>query len=178
MTDSGVLVLVITGSVGVGKSSTADVISEILRKRDVPHAVIDMDYLRYAFPRPADDPFHRTLGAKNLASVWKNYQSIGVRNIIIPNIVEDKADVDAIAKAIPGAKVFVVRLKASLDTIHNRLHERHHNRDSDNLNWHLDRADELTKQLESSKVEDFVVDTDDKPLREIAKEILVKWLSN
>lgn len=178
MTDNAIDVLVITGSVGVGKSSTADAISEILRKRDVPHAVIDMDYLRYAFPRPTDDPFHQVLGAKNLASVWKNYESIGVRKIIIPNVVEDKADVDAIAKAIPNAKVTVVHLKANLDTVHKRLHERHGKRDMDNLNWHLDRAVELTKQLEDADVEDFVVDTEDKPLTDVAEQILAKWLNN
>lgn len=176
MTDNKVDILVITGSVGVGKSSTADMISEILRIQDVPHAVIDMDYLRYAFPRPKGDPFHQALGIKNLASLWKNYNSVGVRKLIIPNVVEGKSDIENIAKAIPSSKVTVVRIKASLETIHKRLNERHGKRDEDNLKWHLDRAVELTEQLENSHLEDFSVDTENKTLKDIAEEILESWL--
>ncbi len=151
--------------------------SEILRKRDVPHAVIDVDYLRYAFPRPKDDPFYQTLGIKNLASIWGNYKAIGINKIIIPNVVESRTDVDAIAQVIPGAKVSVVRIKANLNTVHKRLHKRHNNRDNENLTWHLDRAVELNNQLEDSKIEDFIVDSENKSLKKVAEEILKKWLN-
>lgn len=176
--DVDVDVLVVIGSVGVGKSSTADAASEILRKRDVPHAIIDMDYLRYAFPWPASDPFHQALGTKNLAGIWKNYQEIDVRKLIISNVVESRADIDAIAKAIPGAKLTVVLLKADVATVHERLRERHGKRDSENLNWHLDRARKLTGQLEDAGIEDFAVDTKGKSLAAVAETILAKWPNN
>lgn len=149
--------------------------SEILRKQNVLHAIIDMDYLRYVFPRPENDPFHRSLSAKNLASIWQNYKAIGVNNVIIPNVVEDRTDVEAIAKAITDSEITVVRLRASIETIHKRLHERHGKRDNENLQWHLNRAEELTTQLEDTDIENFIVDTDNKSLDQIANEILSQW---
>ncbi|HEU4966351.1 MAG TPA: adenylyl-sulfate kinase [Candidatus Saccharimonadales bacterium] len=55
-TKSAIQVLIITGPVGVGKSSTAMAVSEILQDRAISHAVVDMDYLRSAYPRPEHDP--------------------------------------------------------------------------------------------------------------------------
>src|ERR1700722_4026670 len=104
-------VLVITGSVGAGKSSVAAAISERLNKANVLHALIDMDYLRYAFPRPEDDPFHRVLGIKNLTSVANNYIEAGINNFIIPNVVEHQDDVDDIKKAITNSELLIIRLR-------------------------------------------------------------------
>jgi len=47
-------VAVITGTVGVGKTSVALEMSEILAARAVPHALVDLDALSYVFPRPAE----------------------------------------------------------------------------------------------------------------------------
>ena len=40
-------IAVISGPVGVGKSSTADELSEIMENDEVPHTYIDLDHLRY-----------------------------------------------------------------------------------------------------------------------------------
>lgn len=169
-------VLIIIGPVGVGKTTVSDAVSEILIERSIPHAVIDLDNLRYAFPRPSKDPFHAELGYKNLAAVWKNYKDVGVTFIVIPNVLEERSDEEKIKEAIPGAKVTVVRLRAPIETIHNRLKTREKSEKS--LNWHLNRAAQLNDQLEQSKIEDFVVDIDDKAPSEIAKEILSRFDQN
>ena len=39
-------VIFLNGPVGVGKSTVANAISELLEARGVHHAVVDMDYLR------------------------------------------------------------------------------------------------------------------------------------
>lgn len=167
-----VQVLIIIGPVGIGKTSIADAISEILSEKSIHHAVIDLDHLRYAFPRPSTDWFHTKLGYKNLAAVWKNYQEVGVKCIIIPNVLEDREDIKHIEEAIPGAVVTVVRLTAPIETIHNRIKGREKSEKS--LNWHLNRAVELNNKLEGKNVEDFTVSTENKSIKEIAEEVLEK----
>lgn len=165
-------VLIVMGSVGVGKSSVANAISEILLDKFIHHAVIDLDSLRHAFPRPAADWFHVTLGYKNLGCVWKNYKEVGVTCAVIPNVLEDRNDIKEIEKAIPGASVTVVRLKANLITIQTRLKGREKSIKS--LEWHIKRAAELDEQLDNKQIEDFIVDTENKTIDEVAREILTK----
>lgn len=163
-------VLIIIGPVGIGKTSVADAISELLSEKSIHHAIIDLDHLRYAFPRPSTDWFHTKLGYKNLAAVWKNYQEVGVKCVVIPNVLEDREDIKHIEEAIPGALVTVVRLTAPIETIHERIKEREKSEKS--LNWHLNRAVELSNKLEGRNVEDFTVSTEGKTIEEIAKEVL------
>ena len=167
--------LVITGSVGVGKSSVAEAISKVLSNKKISNVVIDLDYIRDAYPKPKNDPFHMKLGYKNLSAVWKNYKTVGVTHFIVPNVVENRTDLKKFKSAVPNANIQVVRLKADIKTVHNRLK----NRDKgESLKWHLNRAIVLTKQLENAKVENFVIDTNNKPILKVAQEIILKlgWL--
>lgn len=172
MKNSVIPVLVVIGPVEVGKTSVADAISEILSEKSIHHAIIDLDNLRYAFPRPLTDWFHSALGYKNLASVWQNYKEVGVNCVVIPNVMEDREEIKHIEEAIPGAVVTVVRLTAPIETIHNRIKGREKSEKS--LQWYLNRAEELSKQLADKHIEDFVVDTDNKTIQNVAKEILEK----
>ena len=168
--------LIISGPVGVGKSSTADTMSEILSKQDIAHAVVDMDYLRYAYPSPKDDPFNTELGLRNLSIICKNYKAIGIKKLLIPTVVESQADIDSLANALSSSKITVVYLEGQIETIHQRLHERHGKRDKDNLDWHLNRSIEQVEQNKGIKHRDFIVDTTNKSLPEVANEVLDKWM--
>lgn len=167
--------LILTGSVGVGKSSVAYAISKILSSIKISNVVVDLDHIRDAHPKPKNDPFHMNLGYKNLSALWKNYKAIGVTHLIVPNVVENKSDLKKFKFAISNADIQTVRLKADIKTIHSRLK----NRDKgESLKWHLNRAIVLTKQLENAKVENFVIDTKNKSILKIAEEIIHKlgWL--
>ena len=48
--DGRVTALVLSGSAGSGKTTQANVISEVLREADVGHAVIDLDELSRVWP--------------------------------------------------------------------------------------------------------------------------------
>ncbi|AZN41774.1 hypothetical protein [Paenibacillus albus] len=172
--NSQVPVLNIIGPVGIGKSSTADAISEVLEyDHALPHAVVDLDHVRRGFPPPEGDPFNRELGFHNLAAVWNNYRSFGAKCLIIPSVMEGNEDLDKLRRSVPGADLFIVRLTAPLEVNHARIRGREKTEDS--LNWHLKRSAQLAEELAAKKLEHIVVDAETKSPSEIAREIIREW---
>jgi adenylylsulfate kinase len=169
-------VLNIIGPVGIGKTSIAFAISDIFQydyAKVLPHALIDLDDVRRAWPTPEGDPFNMAVGFKNLVAVWRNYQETGARCLIIPSVMESPEDFDSIRTAVPGADIFVVRLTAPLHVNHERIRGRE--KTEDDLKWHLDRSTQLAQELAEKKLEHMVVDTEDKQPKEIAQEIFEHW---
>ncbi len=167
-------VLVLTGPVGVGKTAVAAELSNRLRDMQVPHALVDMDWLRECYPSPPQDRFHTALGLRNLAAVWANYRAAGAGRLIIVDIVEARSEVNDYRVAIPGAAVAIIMLKATLPTIHRRLEGRE---TGASLEWHKRRAVELSEQWAEHPVEDFIIETEGKTVAEVAEELLVvaRW---
>ena len=164
-------VLALTGPVGVGKSAVAGEASDILRGLSIAHALVDMDYLRRCYPRPADDPHHTALGLRNLAAVWANYQAAGAERLIIVDIVETRSSVAGYRSAVPGADILVVRLNAGLPVIHRRLQGRD---TGQSLRWHLHRAGELLRLWQEQPVEDLLIETEGKEVGDVAREVLAR----
>jgi hypothetical protein len=132
-----------------------------------------MDNLTCAYPHPDNDRFNSALGYKNLSSIWPNYKKMGIRNLIIPTVIESNEAIRKYKSAVPNSHVTVARLTAKVSTLHNRLEQREV---GDPLTWHKNRAIELSKQFEERKLENFVIDTENKPITEVAEEVLSKWL--
>ena len=109
-------VLVVTGPVGVGKSVVAGELARLLEEMRLPYAEIDMDWLRYCYPRPEHDRFHMALGLQNLAAISANYRAAGAKRLIVVDIVETRSSIGAYREAIPDADILVVRLNATLPT--------------------------------------------------------------
>ena len=168
---ANVPVLVVTGPVGVGKTTVAAALSELLQRTRIPHAVIDMDALRWCSPSPAHDPFHTALGLQNLAAVWPNYRAAGAERLILVDIVESREEVGRYEEAVPGTGIVVVRLRALVPTIWHRLEGREV---GEGLAWHRRRAVELVTQMEDAQVEDLLVDTDGRTVADIVQEILFR----
>jgi adenylylsulfate kinase len=164
-------VLVLTGPVGVGKTAVASALSGLLEQTGIPHALIDMDWLRWCYPTPSDDPFHMALGLRNLAMVWGNYRAVGARWLILVDIVETREALAEYHAAIPDASIIVVRLQATLPTILHRLRRRE---TGASLTWHEQRADELARLMAEQAVEDLLVQTEAKTVEEIAREVLTR----
>jgi len=162
-------VLLVTGPVGVGKTSAAEAVAERLTEARVPHALVDIDRISLCYPTPPDDRFNERLGNRNLASIWPNFEAAGATCLILARVVESRDDIAAYREAIPGARILVVRLRASLKTLAERV--RHRERGS-GLDWHLARAAELAPQMDRDRVEDLLIETDGRTILEIADEIL------
>ena len=102
--------LIITGTMGAGKTSALGEASDILGLQGVAHAAIDLDSLGLALlPSAAssDGAMYR-----NLQSVCENYSSLGVRRLLLARAIEDCAELE-ICKGIVSASNTVVCRGAS-----------------------------------------------------------------
>jgi adenylylsulfate kinase-like enzyme len=169
--------LIITGPVGVGKTTVAGEVSEQLAAAGVAHAFVDIDSLRWCYPRPADDRFRIQLAMRNLASLWPNFRAAGATHLVAADVIESRAELRRFETAIPQALITVVRLRASVEVLWQRVAQRELGSGRD---WHLRRAAELAAQMERDAVEDLLVETDGRAIAEIAGEIVLhtSWISS
>lgn len=173
--DEQTRVLVVTGPVGVGKTSTAIAIGEELKRAGEPFAVIDVDWLRWAGPAPPDDRFNSRLGHRNLAAVAANFRAAGARWLVCADVIESAADRAAYEAIIPRSALTIVRLRAPVEDIHRRLEGREC---GDDLTWHKRRAIELSALMDERAVEDFLIETGDRSVEAVARDILAQMGSD
>lgn len=169
--------ILVTGPVGVGKTTLIDAMSGLLRGAEIPHATVDFDQLTACYPRsPDDDGWGTNLGLTNLAALWRNYAALGADRLLIARVIEDRKELDGYRDAVPGADIVVVRLRASPNILQERVRSRGEGR---GMEWHLQRAVELATLMDEQRVEDFVVETEGRQPGEIARETLSRsgWLS-
>lgn len=176
-TGAGPCALLITGTVGVGKTSVADLAGDLLADAGVPHAVMDLDRLCQSWPAPDDDPFNFRLLLRNLHALTAQYLDAGTQRFVLAGVAESAADRDAYRAAL-GMPLQVCRLFADLPAVHTRLRRRHEaDHDSASLPWHLERAGQLHQILDEAAVADFTVDTTEVPPSAVAARVLktVGW---
>jgi adenylylsulfate kinase-like enzyme len=167
--------MLITGPIGSGKTTVALEVSELLDMAGVAHGMVDVDALRWCYPRLPDDPFRVGLAMRNLAAVWTNFRMFGASSLILADILTSRDQLRRYREAVPRAEVFVVRLRASQDTLAARVRRREV---GSGLDRHLQHAAELALQMDHDKFEDLLVETDNRSVPEIAHEILTRseWL--
>ena len=167
--------LLVTGTVGAGKSTVAAEINDALAEMAIPNAAIDLDALNWQWP--PDSPWNRELMFENLAAIWPSYARRGVERLVLAKVLEDGDDLDRYRAAVPGADITVCRLVAPEPLRVERLRERMPPGPS--RDWHLDRTVELEAILTAHGHEDFVVENGDRPVRDVALEVLRRagWIS-
>jgi len=167
-------VLLITGPVGVGKSTIAAEAAWLLRQADVPHALIDLDRIEQCWPVPADDPWNERVSHRNLACMWANFRQAGADRLIFARVLETRSLLRRVTAAVPGAQVTVVRLRAPLAV----LQERIRSREAGDPDWFLGAAAHTAEVFERAQVEDHLVDNENRPAAVVAEEVLhrVGWL--
>lgn len=137
----------INGSVGTGKTSTADRVGQELERRGMPGAVIDVDELCRAWPSPAGDPFRGALALANVAAVAANFRAFGARVIVAAGVIEEPAWVARWAAALGAQRMLHVVLTLDPAVAAARLNERHAGDDPPSRAWHLRRHPELAAIL-------------------------------
>ena len=165
--DGVVPVLVISGTVGVGKSAALDEIHHILRSAEIPHACLDLDALAMLWPERGR--FNQDVVVENLEVLWRNFRSAGAERLVLARVIEKPEDLSAFVNVIVGARTTLCHLTAAEPIRSARLRSRE---SGAGLDWHLQRTVELQKILDASSLPDFVVTNDERPIREVALEIL------
>ncbi|MFF3176640.1 AAA family ATPase [Streptomyces sp. NPDC057900] len=168
--------LLINGTVGVGKTTAAEAVGDLLADAGIPHAVLDLDSLRRSWPAPTGDRFNFGMLLRNVRSVAANYLDAGATRLVLAGVIEQPDERRRLAEAV-GAELTVCRLRADPAVLRERL-TRRHDREPEALRWHLDRCGELDAVLDRSTVNDFTVDTTKGSVTDIAASVVGQagWL--
>jgi hypothetical protein len=166
----GVPTLVISGTIGSGKTAIATDIGEVLAEQGRTGAVIDLDWLGWVCGPPGERSGDvEGLILKNLAAVWPNFRDAGAEYLVLSRVIQSTSQLDALRQAIPQARLTVVRLVGSPETIAERLRRR----DTGTiLEEHLRETVDFDAVLERAALEDYRVVNDDRSAREVTLEIL------
>ena len=167
--------LIITGTMGAGKTVVLGEASDILARRQIVHAAIDLDALGLAhLPSIA-----RSDGVmyNNLRSICENYAALGVHRFLVARAIEESAQLELCRVIVPAANTVVCRLTASIEAMKRRVEMR----DVGILQReYVARVPKLNVILDGARLEDFTVANENRSLTDVALEMLVKagWISN
>jgi hypothetical protein len=166
--------LIITGTMGAGKSAVLAEASDLLAQRRIGHAAIDLDALGLGW-LPSGEKNDRVM-YRNLESVCKNYEAEGVRRVLLARAMETREELEVCRGAVWAREVVVCRLTASVETMEQRVS----GRETGILRGQfIERVAELHRILDGARLENFAVNNENRSLTEVAREVLVKagWVS-
>ncbi len=165
--------LIITGTMGAGKTSILGEASDILAMRDIAHAAIDLDALGLA---------HLPSGAcsnevmyRNLQSICENYAVLDVSRLLLARAIEDRAELELCTEIVSAPNTVICRLTASIGVLEQRVKLRESgvlSRD------YVSRVTKLNTILERAELENFTIRNENRLLNEVAHELLIKagWI--
>jgi hypothetical protein len=165
--------LIITGTMGAGKTSVLAEASDILKQKRIVHAAVDLDALGLAYlPSTVgnDEVMYR-----NFASVCENYEALGVSRLLLARAMEGRAELDLCCKLASATHPIICRLNASVETAEQRVRLR----ESGALQRaYVARVARLNVILDGAALEDFAIINVNRALNEVANELLVRagWI--
>ena len=167
--------LLITGTVGAGKTAVAAEVNDALAELKVPNAAVDLDALIWQWP--STSKWNDDLMFENLAALWPNYAAHGATHLVLARVLETPAELTRYTAAVPGAEITVCRLVAPEAVRVQRLLARMPPGPS--RDWHLSRTAELDASLDRLSCVDFIIENGDRTVRDVALDVLVRaaWVT-
>ena len=166
-------VLIISGSMGSGKTTVLGDASDLLREARVPHAAIDLDTLGVMYP-PREQRGDVEFAA--LRAAWPIYAAAGAERLLIAGVVESRSMLSRYTESVPAAEITVCRLTAPVEQLQERLRVRE---PGINQPHALTRAAELADILEEARAEDFTIDNSGaRSITDVSRHMLSRagWL--
>jgi hypothetical protein len=165
----GSRVILVTGTVGVGKTSVLIEIGDVLAAQDEAYALVDLDWLAWLRPDPGRGTTVQHVLGENLRQVSATFRRAGVERLVLARAVRTGDELDAIRQALGGCELSVVRLVASPGAVEERLR----GRDSGaQLAEHLAEAATFAAEAEVAGIGDAVVSTDGVDAAAAARAVL------
>jgi hypothetical protein len=167
--------LIITGTMGAGKTAILGEASDILAKRQIVHAAIDLDAFGLAhLPSAASSD---CVMYDNLRSICRNYAALGVQRFLVARAIEDSAQLKLCRDIIPAVNTVVCRLTASIEAMKRRVQTRDL---GISQGEYVARVAKLSVILDRARLEDFAVTNEHRSLTDVAIEMLNKagWISS
>jgi adenylylsulfate kinase len=168
--EAGSNAVLITGTIGAGKTVIATAMGELLEARGIPSAILDLDWLGWVH-RPALEHSIDDLIASNLAAVVPNLRSVGIRHYVLARSITTIDQVDGLRRALHGASLVVVRLTASSETISRRLVDRDHGYV---LDQHLAQSRQFATDQAHAGLADFELPNEKDSVRDVATALLMR----
>jgi hypothetical protein len=167
-------VLLVTGPIEVGKTAVLHEADALLIEAGSHHATVELEEIARCWPN-AIEGSRTTFAYQNLAALWSNFLAVGASRLLLSALVEQRSDLRLVSEAIPGAAITVVRLHAPLSALEQRIRQRESAGPQEDLvgtRW-------WTQHFNEVRVEDYVVETANRPVGEIAREVLrlADWLT-
>lgn len=168
------LVLIISGTMGTGKTTTLYEASDILTSLGIAHAAIDLDALGVVFS-PDKRFLSDELMIENLASIWENFARAGIERVLIARAVDRPSELEQLHQALGVSASVVGRLTTSLKTAEARVALRDCGMHREKF---VARVAELNALLDAAALEKFTVENDGRAITEVAGEFLrcAGWL--
>jgi hypothetical protein len=166
--------LVITGTMGAGKTSVLGEASDLLALQNIAHAALDLDAFGFAhLPSGASND---VVMYRNLKCVCKNYAAFGIRRFLVARAIEDRVTLECCRRAVSAKNTIVCRLTASIETMRQRVKMRELGVLQEQF---VARVEKLNSILDSVRLEDFSVASDNCSVTQTAHEMLIKagWIS-
>lgn len=162
--------LILSGPPGVGKTTVSWEIFDQLIADGFAPALVDLDLLGASWPVPADDPYNDRLKTLNLRTTWRNFHAAGARCLIAAGVVESRPTLGLYSGAVPAARTTLCRLHAGNTELAARIAGRGRERGS-GVDRMTNRAAELSAQLAAAGIDDIVVDTNNRTVGEVARQV-------
>jgi adenylylsulfate kinase-like enzyme len=161
--------LLITGTIGSGKTSLATEIGDVLEEMGRVTAIVDLDWLGWISGPESDQRDHEAIILKNLQAIWPNLVDAGAERLVLARVIQTPAHLHAIRETLPDVEFTVVLVTASAETIAHRLKGRD---TAGILEEHLVESVRFEEIVRRAGVEDFSVSNEDRPLRDVVSEVL------